>query len=40
MELLGKEAYELGLKVLPLLRKFDVKTGMPRQDLLDLPKET
>ena len=37
--LLGEEVKELNLKVLPLLRKYETKTGMPRPEQLPPPKE-
>ena len=38
-ELLGEEAKVLNLKALPLIRKVDIKTGMPRPDLLPPSKK-
>jgi len=38
-KLLGEEAKALNLKVLPLIRKYETKIGMPRPDLLPPPKE-
>jgi len=39
MKLLGKEAMELNLKALALIRKIERKVGMPRPDLLDISKK-